>query len=135
MKQYYANQQNDSNGVTHYIITDNNTAVLNFLVNLGDQATYQILLAASKGDEFHHIGRYNQFVGYLRCDKGMGISMMLSDYKNNIDLGLDEYTTKMQNGWEKQDRDAYINIIKEIKDSPMENALITVIPAPFSLLQ
>src|SRR5437016_3176387 len=119
MRQLIANEIIEQNGITQAIVVWNEDVVKNLSViyprgPVGEKIK-NLLLNPPK-DGFHFIDRFCQYVILLQDDVFTGLSMKISDFKNNIDTGLEEYQQLKRLGWDQQDIEKIMKIVVDIKE-------------------
>ena len=133
MKKVFVNQIMEENGILHGIAALDKT-IKEDLPIIYPSKKLQILeklQATHHPNSVYSFDRYCQFVVYLQYQPILGFSIKLSDYKNNIDAALDEYSILRGKGWLKEDIDKIMTIFQDIKDNPADLAeMITKDPVP-----
>ena len=96
---------------------------------VGEKIGAVLPFLVEKNDNFFIIERFCQYVGYIQFRTDLGLSMKLSDFKNNMDNVLDEYLELEAKDWELADRMKYIEIVDEIiKDANGDVAEMIEVP-------
>jgi hypothetical protein len=116
----------DDNGVLHHIVVDDREVIKNLAVIYPGEKGEAIrrLIKNSPKEGFHFIDRFHQFVILFMFDPQVGLSMKISDFKGNVDLGLDEYRILMDNDWDQEDINKIMQIIVEINEKPSPDAVL-----------
>jgi len=73
-------------------------------------------------DGCYWIDRYCQYIILVRSQPGVGLSMTISDYGNDLDTALDEYSRLKVKDWNREDREKIMRLFQEIQDSQPEKA-------------
>lgn len=135
MIQLVANEIIEQNGVIHALVVIDTDIITNLSVIYPEGpvgAHIKSLLLNPPDDGFHLIDRFCQYVVLLQDDVYTGLSMKLSDFKGNIDTGLEEYQELKGLGWDQADIDKIMQIVVDIKDNPsVQEAEIVVRRLPF----
>lgn len=129
MKQFLVHTIVEEDNVTHGIAVTNNLIYKNFETMVGEKIGAVLPFLVEKNDNFFIIERFCQYVGYIQFRTDLGLSMKLSDFKNNMDNVLDEYLELEAKDWELADRMKYIEIVDEIiKDANGDVAEMIEVP-------
>ena len=75
---------------------------------------------------FYTFTRFCQFVVYIQFEPVLGLSMKLTDFKNNTDAALEYYNDLMDNNWNKSDRDKILKIFSDIKKDKENTAKLVI---------
>lgn len=113
MKKLYVNEITNTNTVLVGISAQDSMVLNNFKTIHGETLTNKLLKKSNQTKEFYIIERAYQFVYILRKSE-LGLSMEFIDFKNNIDSALDEYISRNNNNWEKEDLDKIARLATEI---------------------
>jgi hypothetical protein len=130
MKQIYVNKIYDDNGVTHGAAGADKTAIKNIPIVFAEPYFKIIttLLSNPPAEGFHTIDRYCQYIVLTELNPLLGLSMKVSDFHNNLDAALDEYTELKGKEWSQQARDKIMKLFTEIKDNPTDIAEMIIEP-------
>ena len=78
-------------------------------------------------DGFHFISRYFQFVVLYQYNTTTGSSLQFSDYQNDLDKALEEYTLLLKMGWREEDRNNIMKIFQEIENDPKKEIATMIV--------
>ena len=114
----------EEENVIHGIAVYDDIVLDNFEKVYGKEKANKIkYLADQNSQDFYLIERFFQYVGFLQFQVGIGLSLKLSDFKNNMDNVLDEYLKLESKDWNAAEREKYAKIYHEIfSDNNLVNA-------------
>jgi hypothetical protein len=113
------NKITEENNVIHGIAVFNDIVLENFEKTFGKEKAKNLKILVDKNiQDFYLIERFFQFVGFLQFQRNIGLSLKLSDFKNNIDNVLDEYLELESKNWSLAERNKYAQIFDEILSDP-----------------
>ena len=88
-------------------------------------------LIKNSKDPFYTFTRFCQFVVYIQYQPILGLSMVLTDFKNNTDAALEHYQELRDKDWNKSDVDKILSIFQDIQNDKTNIAkLVTKDPIP-----
>ncbi|NII25473.1 hypothetical protein HB364_10295 [Pseudoflavitalea sp. X16] len=124
MKKIFINYIHTDNGVDHGIAALNKTVIENMPIVFSPtvENNLKVIISNNPGQSFYSFTRFCQYVMYFQYQPGLGITLKFSDFKNDIDLALDEYSTLGGKQWKKEDRDKIMKIFEDIRNNPTELA-------------
>lgn len=126
-KEIYANQIIEENGVKHGIAGLNQTVFDNLQILYSPIKVKNLLEVFAKSpDGAYFFDKYCQLLIFFQFQPGLGYSMRISDFHNDLDLALDEYSKLTEKGWNKDDRDKIMSIFQDIKEKNSEIAEIVI---------
>jgi hypothetical protein len=127
MKQIYANTIVEQDGVTHGIAGLDKTIVENLGIMYKSGMAQAIIQQFAKApDAAYFFDQFCQFVVYVQFQRGIGLSMKISDFHGNTDLALDEYKKLQSKGWRKEDTDKIMKLCLAIESYTGEKAEIVI---------
>lgn len=127
VKNLYANQIIIEKGVKHGIAGLDQTVMDNLQILYAPNKVNSLLDIFTKSPKgAYFFDRYCQFLIFAQFQPGLGYSMKISDFHNDLDLALDEYSALTEKGWNKEDRDKIMKIFQDIKDNNTEIAELVV---------
>lgn len=116
----------EDGNVTHGAITQDELCIEMLVKIIGmEKATALILLAKCTEMDFYSVFRYFQYVCLFMYEKEKGLSLKISDFKNNIDNALEKHTELNGKGWDLETRNKYCAIVQDIIDNPLGSALMS----------
>ena len=134
MKKIFINSIVEQNGVTHGMAVVDKTIKENFQIvyTEGQIRGLAGYMQQNNGTvPFYSFDRFCQYIIYLQFQPfGVGFSMKITDFKNDIDLALGEYSELKEKGWLQSDRDKIMQIFQEIQKDP-ESVAEMVLKDPF----
>jgi len=83
------------------------------------------LIKTSK-DPFYTFARFCQFVVYIQYQPFLGLSMKLTDFKNDTDAALEYYKDLRDKNWNKSDTDKIMEIFEDIKNDKKNIARLVI---------
>lgn len=132
MKKVRINTTNHHGETAQHIVLNETDVIANVFEILGGQVAAGVTVAFGKGEDFHMVERFCQFVGVLRGESHMGrfgLSLSLYDFHSKSDNVLDELLLLIANSWPVNLREKFTHIAHEIiNDSNGEQADVEVVP-------
>ncbi len=128
MKEFFVNHIVEDKSIIHGIATADKAVIKNINTMFGRKMAEVIIHLVNKNEDFFTIERFCQYVGFIQFRVGLGLSLKLTDFRGNMDNALDEYLELEGKGWDKADRDKYIQVAHEILEQQTEEATLRVIP-------
>lgn len=102
----------------HGIAAWNKTVEENLnIIFRGDKALHDLkFLIKNLKEPFYTFARFCQFVVYIQYQPVLGLTMVLTDFKNDTDAALDYYKQLREKDWNKADVDKILSIFQEIQN-------------------
>lgn len=124
MIKVYVNRIIEENGVTHGIIGLDKTVFenLRIIYSPSKREIINTLLTFHKEKDFYLLDRFCQFICYTQHQSFAGLSMKISDYHNDLDSALKEYSILREKDWRKEDTDKIMVLFQEIEKDNKELA-------------
>ena len=117
MKQLFANQIIEQGGIVQGLVILDRTAHENLpIIFTGNALSYiKSLIERPPADGFYTLDRFCQYIILTQYHPETRLSMKISDYNNNINVALDEYSELISKEWEKEDRDKIMRLFQIIE--------------------
>ena len=127
VQQIPVNEIIEQEGVIHGLVVLDKTAkeVLPIIFTK-NQLLGMVGKMQTKNEPFYTFSRYCQYVVYTQFDPVLAFTIKISDYSNNLDIALDEYSVLKNKGWLQSDRDNIMKVFQNIKDNPNEKAEMVI---------
>ena len=123
MQNIYANEIIEQNNITVGIAVLNETVFENLNTIFAPQKLAAILTQVKQHPEgAYFFTRFCQYIVFVQVNN-LGWSMKISDFHNDVNIALDEYSSLKLIGWSKNDIDKIMQLFQEIekdKDSTAE---------------
>ena len=117
MIEFLVNRIIEVDNITHGVVLENELVVYNFNMVYGKNKTISLLTEIEKQNQnCYVISRFEDYIGFLNYQIGLGFSLKLTDFENNFDTALDEYLSLQKKEWKNEDIMKYLKLAKEIEN-------------------
>lgn len=129
MKELFVNQIVEQGGVTHGIIGEDRLVKKNLYAIYSKEKVAKLLVIFSDPiNDSYFFDRFCQYIIYVQYQPTIGLSMKISDFKDDIDLALDEYRKLQIKGWAQADIDKIMKLVQEIGKNKKDWAKLIIQP-------
>lgn len=123
----YVNEIIHEGIITHGIVVLKSTIYEDIdIIYKGKIKDFLISMIKNSKEAFYSFDRFCQYVIYLQFQPILGLSIKISDFKNDTDAALDEYMSLRIKDWLKKDTDIIMKIFQEIKNDKTNTARMVI---------